>query len=469
MPNIDRGGPDDMKKKCALLLLAAVLLGLLSGCFRSVDELYSLPKLPEEYQNLQAKIEEITGAGAEYSAPQRGENNQPVQLKDLDGDGVMEAIAFFRVSTASADEKPLKIYIFRLTDSGYEVGAAIEGDGSAIQSITYEDVNGGPAKELVVSWLSGRNATTLSVYSVERFEVTELMRSSYNSFKLQDLDMDNRKELVLVRMDPIEGRNRVEFWDSDGDSLLLRSSAMLSQGVTELVTDSLKVPFVQEGYLRGDTPVPALFVTSYQGEEILTDIFAWRDEALVNITMEENEPGSEIAGGVSYITRRDKDDAKITDINGDNVLEIPMPVDMASSDSVVTAEVLYEWVQFDLSGKGVKVFTTYHNFKDNWYFILPESWEGRVDVTQYASSGEEATVFSLTGAAGEEGESVLTIYKLTGPNRHMRARMGGRFTLDQDENTIYSAELTGTRDYGLDQADVLERFCQSKTDWSSGT
>ena len=51
----------------------------------------------------------------------------------------------------------------------------------------------------------------------------------------------------------------------------------------------------------------------------------------------------------------------------------------------------------------------------------------------------------------------------------MRARMGGRFTLDQDENTIYSAELTGTRDYGLDQADVLERFCQSKTDWSSGT
>ena len=91
MPNIDRGGPDDMKKKCALLLLAAVLLGLLSGCFRSVDELYSLPKLPEEYQNLQAKIEEITGAGAEYSAPQRGENNQPVQLKDQDGGGGMVA------------------------------------------------------------------------------------------------------------------------------------------------------------------------------------------------------------------------------------------------------------------------------------------------------------------------------------------------------------------------------------------
>lgn len=459
-----------MKKTCALILLAAALLGLLSGCFRSVDELYALPKLPEEYQNLQAKIEEITGGGAEYSAPQRGENNQPVQLKDLDGDGVMEAIAFFKVT--GADNKTLlRIYIFRLTDSGYEVGAVIEGDASAIQSISYEDINGGPAKELVVSWLSGGNATTLAAYSVERFEVTELMRSSYNSFKLQDLDMDNRKELVLVRMDPIEGHNRVEFWDSDGDNLLLRSAAMLSAGVTELVTDSIKVAYVQEGYLRGDTPAPALFVTSYQGEGILTDIFAWRDDALVNITLENSAPGGESAGGVSYATQRVKDDARITDINDDYVLEIPIPAKMASGDTSATAEVLYDWYQYDLSGKGWKVFTTYHNFEDNWYFVLPESWEGRVDVQQYSTSGtgEKATVFSLPDGSGGEGESFLTIYRLTGPNRHMRARMGGRFTLAADDTTIYVAELTGTWDCGLDQAGVLDQFHQSKTDWSSGS
>ena len=58
-----------MKKKCLLFVVAALMLGTLTGCFRSVDELFTLPKLPEEYQNLQEKIEEVTtGTGAELLA-----------------------------------------------------------------------------------------------------------------------------------------------------------------------------------------------------------------------------------------------------------------------------------------------------------------------------------------------------------------------------------------------------------------
>lgn len=204
-----------MKKKCLLFFAAALMLGTLTGCFRSVDELFTLPKLPEEYQNLQEKIEEVTtGTGAEYAAPIMGANNQPVQLQDLDGDGVMEALAFFRVS-ASGDDKPLKIYIFRLTEEGYELGTVIEGEGSAINSISYEDVCGGPSKELVVSWLVSGNAYVLSVYSIEHYQATEMLRTGYTSFELQDLDMDNRKEIAVVRLDTIEGKSRVEFYDAE--------------------------------------------------------------------------------------------------------------------------------------------------------------------------------------------------------------------------------------------------------------
>lgn len=326
-----------MKKKCLLFVVAALMLGTLTGCFRSVDELFTLPKLPEEYQNLQEKIEEVTtGTGAEYAAPIMGANNQPVQLQDLDGDGVMEALAFFRVS-ASGDDKPLKIYIFRLTEEGYELGAVIEGEGSAINSISYEDLSGGPGKELVVSWLVSGNAYVLSVYSIEHYQATELLRTGYTSFELQDLDMDNRKEIAVVRLDTIEGKSRVEFYDAEENDLLLRSSPMLSQGVTGIVTDG-----VQTGYLRGDaegnTTVPGLFITSYQGEGVVTDIFAWRDGALENITLESSEAGSGV--GVSNSTRRSKDDAMPTDINDDNFLEIPMPMPLISSGGTTTAETL---------------------------------------------------------------------------------------------------------------------------------
>ena len=75
----------------------------------SPEDLYSLPSLPTEYTELNNCINQIINSGAEYAAPISGTNIQPVQMKDLDGDGQQEAVAFFR---NSADEKPLKICNF---------------------------------------------------------------------------------------------------------------------------------------------------------------------------------------------------------------------------------------------------------------------------------------------------------------------------------------------------------------------
>ena len=83
-----------MRKKLWLLLAAA--LPLLCGCMMSasVDDLYALPQLPEEYESLSARLSEILALGAEYAPPQAGSNLPQVQMVDLDGDGADEALAF---------------------------------------------------------------------------------------------------------------------------------------------------------------------------------------------------------------------------------------------------------------------------------------------------------------------------------------------------------------------------------------
>ena len=83
--------------KTGILLCAAVsLLTLLSGCLfiPSAEELYALPKLPEEYTNLEAELTQLMNDGYEYAAPTEGENIQMVQMVDLDQDGTDEAVAF---------------------------------------------------------------------------------------------------------------------------------------------------------------------------------------------------------------------------------------------------------------------------------------------------------------------------------------------------------------------------------------
>lgn len=437
-----------MKKKRLILICMLGLLWLLGGCsfrFRSVGELFTLPKLPEEYQNLQSMIEEATKAGAEYSAPTNGENTQPVQLQDLDGDGTLEAIAFFKVS---GSDKPLKIYIYRQTANGYEVGAVIESEGASIYSIDYKTLNGGKGKDIVVCWRTGSNS--LEVYSLENYEVTKLMSTGYTDYKIMDIDMDNQEEILVLYVDTVDGtRSRVDCYDADKDALILRSSAPMSSGVSR--AESV------QGYLKGKTPVPALFVTSYYFEGSVTDILAWKDGELKNITLD-----SEL--GVSNSTYRIKDKATLTDINGDNYMEIPMPVKLPDADpaSVTDAIVLYSWYQFDIDGKSYPVYTTYVNFIDGWYFILPSSWVGKVTVSQFSVSVEEqSTVFSYW-QEGEEPQPFLTIYRLTGANRYMRAQTGERFVLkpgDSGDTTIYAAELIkGGWRCGLDEAGVEAQF-----------
>ena len=273
-------------KKCRLLLAAGLLM-FLTGCFsQSVEEFYAPPKAPDDYLKLDNEINKVLTQGGEYAAPLSGELTQKVQLQDLDGDGVQEAIAFFRVS---ADERPLKIYIYRQVGENYEVAAVIEGSGNAIDSIYYENLDDSPSKELIVDWETAGQRHSLAAYSIDRYEVLELMRTDHAGFQIYDVDGDGQKEILVLQMAAGEvGQaesfvnsapgSRVEVYNFRDGILELDASAPLSNGVEKLVS-------MKTGYLQN--MAPALFVTSTYAENgQITDIFAWKNGGLENVTLE---------------------------------------------------------------------------------------------------------------------------------------------------------------------------------------
>ena len=70
--------------------MAAMAL-LLGGCFmQPADELYALPQQPQGFYDLQKAIDTVLVDGTQYSSPVTGTNQQPVQMVDIDGDGVIE-------------------------------------------------------------------------------------------------------------------------------------------------------------------------------------------------------------------------------------------------------------------------------------------------------------------------------------------------------------------------------------------
>lgn len=455
------------KRLCTGALALAMAL-CATGCsaFLAEDDLYLLPKMPEDYQDLTEQIQAVINQGAEYSAPLTGENIQNIQLQDLDGDGVAEsALAFFRMS---GEEKPLKIYIYHQSRDAYELQSVIEGAGTNINTIAYENLDDNPDRELIVSWQISEKVHLLSAYSVSPGQVVEIFSTDYTNFSLFDMDQDNEQEIMVLKA-ASEGGGDMELYDFQDGMMQLQSTAPLSTGVTNVSEDS----DLRRGYLRDY--VPALFLTSSFGENgnsSVTDIFAWDpDEAtLRNITLDE-------ALGFSSSTWGYYSVVSPTDIDKDSIMEIPSSTAIQEYRQTSSAPNFWinRWSKYDLEGNAWPVFTTYYNSQDGWYLILPEHWLGKITLSRNdaAGGGERAVVFSYWEGDNDVAPiPFLTIYRLSGSNREARASLPGRFLLgdsgEDEPSVLYAARFEeNSWDCGLDEESLKEQFQIIRTDWDS--
>ncbi len=343
---IERGKTDPMARKILGLMALLICLTGLSGCvFSSVEEMYALPKSSEAYVNLQAKINTEKGS-AEYIAPLSGENRQTIQLVDVDGDGTQEAVAFFRDAQAEA---PLKIVFFRQDAEGeYQPWARIEGVGAEIESIDYLELCEPAGCEILVSWQMNASVRDLVGYTVKDGQPVEILRSACDDYLAADLDQDGQEELVLTQSGgEAKGGLEVEYYDGLTGRMECISSTPLSQGVEEINTWTA-------GMLADATP--ALFVTSYFGEEdLITDVFCLGEDGLKNISLQE---GSRQSKDIFHYYAG----VHPADMNGDGITEVPVAQSIPAYGTSTASEFWWlHWRDYQSDGTSAQVLTTYHS------------------------------------------------------------------------------------------------------------
>lgn len=302
-----------MRQRIQRMLTAAVGLLLLlsaSGCdFPFPPRTCTAAAAAGGVHGAEQLTQPAAGERGGVRGPVSGSNIQPVQLEDLDGDGEEEALAFFR---NSADEKPLKIYIFTAGKQGYEQAAVIEGTGTSIYSIAYEDLDQDGRKELLVGWRVNTDLLALSVYTLRSGEPEELVQgTSYVKYAVNDLNQDGLWELVVLRADE-EGNGIADYYCWQEEEFQLRTSARITSTMAELSQQGR----VKSGVLQDGTP--ALFVTGVEESAwMVTDILTVKNGELVNILLSDvTGVSSEIAPFSSLYPE---------DINGDGITEVPHP------------------------------------------------------------------------------------------------------------------------------------------------
>lgn len=305
-----------LPQRVAALLLAAVMSLTLTGCmFRSsVEDLFTLPRVAAEYEGLSQELDDLQKQGYELVGPSTGQNIQPVQMVDLDNDGLSEALVFMRLQD---DEKPLKIFVFRPEDDTYHRLCVIESSGTAIDSVQYEDLTGNGRLEIIVGWRISADVQTVAVY-VPQPDPYVLLQSGYTRFTVTDLDGDGVKSLLLFRSDN-DGQPVAGLYIRKDDVISASYSSVLSYTMAELSRGSVVVGKLSDG-------TPAVFATGVNSQGMaMTDILVWQESGgLTNIAQDRTTGLT--AAVYPYMQ------LKPQDIDGDGSVEIPAP-ETAAADA----------------------------------------------------------------------------------------------------------------------------------------
>ncbi len=439
-------------KRVALLILLLIVAFSLSGClFISVDELYALPKHSDQYNDLQAAIDQAMTPDLSYSAPISGQNQQAIQLVDLDGDSEEEAVVFLK----STGDKPLKVYIFDSVEEHFENVAVIEGDGSAYESVEYVQLDGKPGLDIVLGrQISDQVLHAMSAYAVYDNRVVELMSANYSEYTTVDLDLNGCTDIVILRSDSNDRNGVVELYRYRNDQMERDPEARMStatESIQRIVTGQV------------DNNVPAVFVAStYEENNLVTDIFAMKDGTFQNISYSA-ESGTSTQTVSNYYVYA-------TDIDSDGIIELPRLELLRTTNADDGGYWIIHWYKLKLNGENEDKLTTYHNYSAGWYVTIPDAWGNNITVSrEYDDSGVRGYVFSKWNGYDKDAEMIFTIYAYSGDDRNTLATEEGRFILGEKGEVTYCAVL-GQCDWAqeLGEEGLLRLFNFVHIDWNSG-
>lgn len=375
-----------MKRYLMGFVAAGILL--LPGCgwMSSPSELLQPPALSGETSGIRQAVMQNLPDGTKLVVPKRTKHGiSAITEADLNGDGVNEAFAFYKNESRDFDFG----FLVMRQEKGKWVRAglyAVPSRGCDYADLA--DLSGDGIPELLTGWNSGlRDRNELQVYSWKNQSLVQGDKLNYSELVIDDLDEDGKMELVLFQRDSDKLEASAQLYTSGPDGLKKRDQLALdggingySQVVTGLAGDGRRGIFAEMGVGAHSSQTSLILLENGKLKDGLND-----------------RPDQPIWFNPYSVLSQD--------INGDGIIEAVLQKESVVSGETPLAEMewIYEWYQWRESGEPARVQETYMNYGAGYRLDLPESWHGRLQISQVNKDRKQVR-FSLVALSGKSME-----------------------------------------------------------------
>lgn len=359
-------GDGFVAEKIMSLILSLVLILSLCGCdFLTTDtaELLATPEPSGDVGPISEVIKNTAPYGYVLKYPARGNYRSAVIREDLDSDGTLESFAFYSIT--DGDVITMHINAICLRDGQWSSVAVGQIVAAGIDKVEFCDLDGDGISEILVGWqIYGTSEMQLGVYSLSENTLTQRMLQKYTHFTVCDLDQNDINEIFIIKT---------------GTGQLTNSASLYSineTGVTELSSCEIdkSVKTVNEPIVSAlSNGKPAVYIDLIKGVGAVTEVIAFEKGKLVNPLFDEKT--GETTATLRAIS------FSVTDINEDNILEIPVQMDVPSVTFSDVSEKLYltNWCSFNGETLTNQV-TSMINVNDGYFFAISSKLVGKIAV-----------------------------------------------------------------------------------------
>lgn len=386
-----------MKKyviKIFKIILFSLFLFCLSGCALigfDAQDLISPPTSNDDQQAIYALLSEVDES-LNFSYPTSGDYRSAVILKDLDADGIDEAIGFIEDPSGG-----IVVQFMNETDNVWTTISSFENSGIQIDRVLFADFTGDGHNEVIVGWGSTASLiATVSVFVYSDDGVTEhILDTNYNEMIITDFDGDEVNELFITTVFAATEEEGAEdmpaigklykFDDENTEEPYIVSSIILNSSViryTTLVFDTI--------YFSVDAVV--IDGVSAEGNTITQAIYLNESNRLVSFLQ-----STDYLSEFNSFTRPSSLNLTPTDINDDDTIEFPY----IKNSSLIGDEDYYDnlnyyvdWIRFNSEGYRVSnsfIINTTDNFTMEYSSALEISCEYNEDRTYYIKQYTKTT------------------------------------------------------------------------------